>query len=86
MDWINSPELHGYEFNEDVLFGREPDTDWTDGHINQPNNWTEVARCLRSEINGQRRLAESYMFKNQVDLEYWEGCRLALKEVEEFYL
>lgn len=84
--WINSPEIHGYEFDENVLSGLEPDTDWMEGYINQPNSWEEVAKCLRSEINGQRLLAVSSMFRDEVDFEYWEGCKRALKEVERFHL
>lgn len=85
-DWINSVERHGYEFNESVLLGYEPDTDWTDGFINKPNSWLEVANCLKSEIKGQKRLSRSNKFKNHVDQEYWQKCELALREVNDFYV
>ncbi|KAL0635236.1 hypothetical protein Q9L58_005802 [Maublancomyces gigas] len=84
--WLNSPEIHGYEFDENVLSGIEPDTDWTGGYINQPNSWKEVAKCLQSEIEAQKLLKESSMFRDEVDFDYWEGCKLALEEVVRFHL
>lgn len=85
-NWINSTERHGYEFNESVLLGYEPDTDWTNGFINKPNSWSEVANCLQSEIEGQRILSRSDEFKDYVDLKYWRRCELALREVIKFYV